>query len=123
MGPLGYRFLDKARAANKLVFVWTVNETRLMRRWIRKGVDGVITDDPEEFKRICDSWDGKQQVDVEDDRISFRQYVELVAIALAVLVFGWIFKNRHRYRYRKRPPLAMADQSDSKLADDVFQKA
>jgi phosphatidylglycerol phospholipase C len=120
MGPLGYRFLDNARAANKLVFVWTVNEPRLMRRWIRKGVDGVITDDPEEFKRICDSWDGKQQLDVEDDRISFRQYVELVAIALAVLLFGWILKNRHRYR--KRPPLAMADQAD-KLADDVFQKA
>jgi hypothetical protein len=120
MGPLGYRFLDRARAANKLVFVWTVNDPKLMRWWIRKGVDGVITDDPEEFKRIRDSWDGKTLLQGDDDDgISFRQYVELVIIAVVVLLFGWIYRRRHR----KRPPLsAVEGQSDSGL-DAVSQKA
>jgi len=120
MGPLGYRFLDRARAANKLVFVWTVNDPKLMRWWIRKGVDGVITDDPEEFKRIRDSWDGKKLLQGDDDRISFRQYVELVIIAVVVLLFGWIYRRRHR----KRPPLpAVEGQSADSGLDAVFQKA
>lgn len=95
MGPLGYRFLEDAHAANRLVFVWTVNRPRLMRWCIRKGVDGVITDDPESFRRICDNWDEEDAKHRDEDRLTFAQQLELLFIALFVLLLGWTFKYRH----------------------------
>jgi glycerophosphoryl diester phosphodiesterase len=38
------RFLRKARKANQLVYVWTVNKREDMERLMDLGVDGLITD-------------------------------------------------------------------------------
>ncbi|KAK8115162.1 hypothetical protein PG999_007231 [Apiospora kogelbergensis] len=56
VGPHGTRFLQAARDAGRSVFVWTVNDDDWMRWSIRKGVDGVITDNPERFLQICRDW-------------------------------------------------------------------
>ncbi|CAM1500954.1 Fc.00g101160.m01.CDS01 [Cosmosporella sp. VM-42] len=87
IGPPGRYFLSKIRAADKQLFVWTVNEERWMEWCIRKNlgrrrskipkvdgeivskmrgdalIDGVITDDPKLFLEVCeryeDELDGK----------------------------------------------------------------
>jgi glycerophosphoryl diester phosphodiesterase len=46
------RFLRTARQLGKEVHVWTVNDRRSMRRWIERGVDNIITDDPESFLEV-----------------------------------------------------------------------
>jgi glycerophosphoryl diester phosphodiesterase len=43
------RLLREARRLDKEVHVWTINDRRAMRRWIERGVNNVITDDPETF--------------------------------------------------------------------------
>lgn len=56
VGPRGSRFIRAARAAGRVLFVWTVNRERWMHWSIRKGVDGVITDDPKKFLEVCERW-------------------------------------------------------------------
>src|SRR6266498_3231041 len=57
MGPIGAKFLADVKAADRQIFLWTVNEENMMRWSVRREVDGVITDDPEKFKEVCDDWD------------------------------------------------------------------
>jgi glycerophosphoryl diester phosphodiesterase len=45
-------FLSRARDAGKKVFVWTVNYKWLMRRLLKLGVDGIITNYPERLREI-----------------------------------------------------------------------
>jgi glycerophosphoryl diester phosphodiesterase len=45
-------FLERARAAGKKVHVWTVNYQWLMRRLIKLGVDGIITNYPERLREV-----------------------------------------------------------------------
>ncbi len=46
------RFIERARAAGKQVFVWTVNDGLSLNHWMSMGVDGVITDEPALAKDI-----------------------------------------------------------------------
>jgi phosphatidylglycerol phospholipase C len=61
LGPGGNRFLRSAKQAGRNVFVWTVNQEQWMEWCIRKGVDGVITDDPKLFKNVCERWGSRQE--------------------------------------------------------------
>jgi glycerophosphoryl diester phosphodiesterase len=45
-GMASRRFIRRAHAAGKKVYVWTVNDPILMSRMMSRGVDGVITDEP-----------------------------------------------------------------------------
>src|SRR5262249_47501720 len=50
---------DLIRAANRLgreVHVWTVNDAAVMRRFIMRGVDNIITSDPELAIRVRNEW-------------------------------------------------------------------
>lgn len=85
MGPLGYRFLEDARATNRLVFVWTVNRPPLMRWCIRRGVDGVITDDPDSFRQLCERWPEEDIPHRDEDRIGFREGIVLMLVT-------WLFR-------------------------------
>ncbi|WP_187986506.1 glycerophosphoryl diester phosphodiesterase membrane domain-containing protein [Listeria marthii] len=40
------RLLTQAKQNNKMVFVWTVNKEKLMQMYLRKNVDGIITNYP-----------------------------------------------------------------------------
>lgn len=56
VGPRGSWFIRQTRKAGRNLFVWTVNKERWMHWSIRKGVDGVITDDPKRFLEVCEQW-------------------------------------------------------------------
>jgi glycerophosphoryl diester phosphodiesterase len=45
-GMASPRFIRRARAAGKPVFVWTINDALSLSHWMSMGVDGVITDEP-----------------------------------------------------------------------------
>ncbi len=46
------RLIRKVHKMNKTVFAWTVNKPRKMKKLIRRGVDGIITNKPELLKEI-----------------------------------------------------------------------
>jgi phosphatidylglycerol phospholipase C len=113
MSPLGYRFVEAVHDApdSRMVLAWTVNRPRHMRWCIRRGVDGVITDDPQEFRRICDEWeDDDEEIDAKtraEDRKTLLEHVELVLVALLIVLFGWTF----RYRTLRLQRLIVEDSS------------
>lgn len=100
MGPLGRGFLDEARAARRKVYAWTVNAPNLMRWCIRHEIDGVISDEPGRFRQVCEGWE-KEHAGVlvvpnpNLDRIPLRQRIEIIAVALYVICFGWILKRMY----------------------------
>ena len=64
MGPLGFYFRRRARRESRPVFAWTVNDEKHMLWCIRRGIDGVISDDPKRFLELC--------ADVERERVEVR---------------------------------------------------
>ena len=49
---LSSRLLRRAEAADKDVYVWTVNDAATMSRMISLGVDGLITDKPDLARHV-----------------------------------------------------------------------
>jgi phosphatidylglycerol phospholipase C len=62
MGPGGTKFLRDAKQANITVFVWTVNDEYLMRWSIEKGIDAVLTDNPELFLKVRDERESDEDI-------------------------------------------------------------
>ncbi|KAK7951596.1 Glycerophosphoryl diester phosphodiesterase [Apiospora aurea] len=76
VGPSGTKFMRAAREAARSVFVWTVNDDDWMRWSIRKGVDGVITDNPERFLQICKEWPDDEDAEAAGRR-QMRHFLNL----------------------------------------------
>ncbi|KAI9678049.1 MAG: hypothetical protein M1817_005993 [Caeruleum heppii] len=91
MGPFGNAFMRDVKEAGRELFVWTVNEDRMMRWSIRKQVDVVITDDPKRFLEICKSY----EEDAEPEELPWTMIMNLLRIHFFVLVFGFLFRWRH----------------------------
>jgi glycerophosphoryl diester phosphodiesterase len=53
---LSDKMLRAAHRRGKEVHVWTVNDARRMARLIKRGVDNIITDDPDLAIRVRDEW-------------------------------------------------------------------
>jgi len=41
------KIIKKLHSQNKTVFVWTVNKSRKMKKLVRRGADGIITNRPD----------------------------------------------------------------------------
>lgn len=101
MGPFGRGFLEEARAARRKVYLWTVNAPNLMRWGIRHGVEGIITDNPALFQRVCEAWERERKdgtivvPELHVDRLSFGQRAQVVLVAVFVLLFGWVLKRKY----------------------------
>lgn len=101
MGPLGRGFLEEARAAHRQVYLWTVNSPNLMRWAIRHEVDGVITDEPAQFKQVCEGWEKEQRDEtgairaLELDQLTVGERVRILAVAVYLLLFGWFLKLKY----------------------------
>lgn len=97
MGPLGRGFLEEAKKANRMVYVWTVNAPNLMRWCVRHKIDAIMTDDPVTYGVVAAEWKG-QQAGFEGDgakkkeKITFKQRLQIWVISALVLLFGWAFK-------------------------------
>ena len=90
MNPIGHRFIRDVKAAQRPLFLWTVNEVNLMKWSIQKEADGVITDDPRLFNEVCDTWD-------ENSRVPWpplRQFLYTLWLWILITVFGRRFRKK-----------------------------
>jgi glycerophosphoryl diester phosphodiesterase len=55
-GDLSDKMVRAAHRRGREVHVWTVNEARQMARLMKRGVDNIITDDPDLAIRVRDEW-------------------------------------------------------------------
>ena len=87
VGPAGGQFIKAIRRAERKLYVWTVNEEIWMRWSIKKGVDGVITDDPKKFRELCDRYSqpkGKSGNLVKSDKVGLVKKVKLYTVAFFI---------------------------------------
>lgn len=95
VGPFGARFIRDVQAAERRLFVWTVNDEEWMEWSIRKNVDGVITDDPKMFLDVCKRWGGSQFEAGERQKTSLKRkiklYAEVAWIQILAIVLGFLF--------------------------------
>ncbi|KAJ5423776.1 hypothetical protein N7491_008992 [Penicillium cf. griseofulvum] len=68
--------------------------------YIRHEIDGVIPDEPGRFRQVCKGWEKEYKgvLSVPNpnlDRITFRQRIQIIAVALYVICFGWILKRKY----------------------------
>lgn len=97
LGPFGSRFLSKAKAENRTVLVWTVNNELLMRWCIKRGLDGVITDNPKKFLDVRDKWN-------EGDAVGFMSLKllwEVIRLNFMTIMFGFAFWRKFRFDWNK----------------------
>ncbi len=52
--------------AGKSVHVWTVNRPAMMRRFIRMGVDGIITDRPDLLRHVLEKYNGRNSGNIQE---------------------------------------------------------
>lgn len=62
LNPYGAKFLRDVRKAERSIFLWTVNDEHWMMWSIKKGVDGVVTDDPKRFLEVCRKFERGEKV-------------------------------------------------------------
>jgi hypothetical protein len=86
----------------RLVFGWTINETRDIRWAIRQNFDAVLTDDPTVYKQISDVWDDEysKRHEKEDNKITLRERVSLTLWGFWVVCFGWVMPLVYPYLQR-----------------------
>lgn len=114
MGPGGKKLLRDAQSAGRDVFVWTVNDEDLMRWSIEKKVSGVLTDDPELFRRVCDEWEEEKmpasstladgalvRQTTRKVRIPLMQRVKIMMVAVAAFVVSSLLMSIYRERIRR----------------------
>jgi len=97
VGPAGGRFMRAARREGRAVFVWTVNEEEWMEWGVRKGVDGVITDDPKLFLEVCERFRNPSQAGtgrVANTTTSkrVRLYVEAAVVQVLSIVLSLLLR-------------------------------
>lgn len=93
VGPFGSDFIRKAQSRGREVYVWTLNDTTLMKWAISLGVDGIVTDETMKLMGIPHS--------VTEDIQSFvRWFITVVCFvwwpALILPLYSAIFKPRFR---------------------------
>lgn len=87
----GSRFLKEVRRKGRPVYTWTVNDEDRMRLTIRKGLDGVCTDNPKRFLEVCDEWEqGHRTISIGRQEWSSTAWFQLL-----ICVFGAIFWWKH----------------------------
>ena len=93
VAPWSRSFIKEAHAHQRQVYSWTVNDLKNMDWCIRKGLDGVITDDPEKFLNVCDNFKEDVVPPWPSKVLAFYVWVNFIAT-----VFSLIFFKRHGFR-------------------------
>ena len=102
------RFISKVHAANRSIFVWTVNEPEMMRWSIEQQCDGVITDDPKLFEDVCRDWKaGKTTV-----KYTKTIWFETLWMWTTITIFGALFY----WKYGPRAEITQMRPEKTRLA-------
>ena len=91
VAPGGRKFLKDAREIyHRQVLAWTVNDVDRMEWCIRRGLDGVITDDPAKFLEVSEKFDAETPEPFVP--LTMKSYLEVyrlwVWISFAILFFA-----------------------------------
>lgn len=110
VGPLGARFRREARRRGRRLFVWTVNDEGWMEWCVKKGVDGVITDQVGRYKEVRDRFastaggdgSGGEVVVARREGIAWPRKVKLYGKAILLQALAALFSLLFWHRLSTR---------------------
>lgn len=108
VGPMGSTFIKEAKAYNRQIFAWTVNEERRMRWCINQELDGVITDDPEKFLEISKEYENaitrqrERATLKKKEAFKAKDWFDIIRIHFFVTIFLVLFKWKYGWGVEKR---------------------
>ncbi|EDN94485.1 hypothetical protein SS1G_10359 [Sclerotinia sclerotiorum 1980 UF-70] len=97
-GPGGTKFMADSRVAKRSMLVWTVNEEQWMRWCIKKEVDGVITDDPKTYLKVCEEYDS---ADSNKVGFGFKDWMWIIWFNVLAMLFSWLVRCRFGFKIDK----------------------
>lgn len=98
MTPWGRLFIRKAQRDQRPVYAWTVNDESRMRWDIRRGLDGVITDDPKLFLEVRRAWHEGTR-----DGVSVKTWLDVARLNFFALIYTILFQ--FMFGFEKKKPL------------------
>ena len=98
MGPIGSSFIRKAQSLRRPLFVWTINEEKKMRWGIRKGLDGVVTDDPKKFLEICEEVE-EHGLKGSKETFTFKEWWPILRMQMFIMLFSVVFRWKFNVSY------------------------
>ncbi|KAK4195965.1 PLC-like phosphodiesterase, partial [Triangularia verruculosa] len=92
VGPIGQKFIRKVRdrKTERRLWVWTVNDERWMRWAVRKGVDGIVTDEVGLLKDVVDG--GRKEGKVSVGMYIKAGFIQVLTMVLVVVIWGRLRK-------------------------------
>lgn len=95
VAPGGKKFIRDAREKHhRQVYAWTVNDKDRMEWCIRQKLDGVITDDPAKFLKVCEEYQHEEKTVWMP--FSLKACWELLRIWAWVTVAAFLYRKRFR---------------------------
>ncbi|KAI9714786.1 MAG: hypothetical protein M1820_000075 [Bogoriella megaspora] len=88
--PWGRSFTKKATAHGRQIYAWTVNDEKNIDWCIRRGVDGIVTDDAVKVIRMCEKFDENVKY-----RWTVSMLVGLIYFNFYAFLFGLIISSRY----------------------------
>lgn len=68
-------------------------------RWaVRKGVDGVLTDDPKRYLEVVKEMEGEAGGVRKQDKVTWREIIGLVWINAIIVIFGTMLRLKLMWR-------------------------
>lgn len=94
VSPAGRKFIKEVKTKNRAIYSWTVNDETNMDWCIRRGLDGVITDEPKKYLDYRDAFDPASPVPKWD----WATVMNFVRINVFAWLFGLLFWKRHGFK-------------------------
>ena len=92
IAPGGKKFIRDAKEVyHRQILAWTVNEEDKMRWCIRRGLDGVITDDPSMYNKVVEKFDERQKEPMVP--ISIKGYLNAWRVWLWITMLAWWYRR------------------------------
>lgn len=98
VSPAGRSFVWDLQARRHPVYAWTVNDAKNMDWCIRRGVDGIFTDDVPRLQEMCATFDEKKM----EGRWPAKILLQYAVLCVWVFLFDIIVFERYGTRIKKK---------------------
>lgn len=97
VSPYGRSFIRELQDARRQVYSWTVNDEKVMDWCIRRGLDGVVTDDIPKFLETCKGFDVQRK-----PRWTLKMVLGFLYFNFWIYLFGTVFLRRYGTSLERR---------------------
>lgn len=88
--PYGRKLIREMQAQDRQILSWTIDDEKNVDWCIRRGVDGIITDDVPKVLKMCEIFTEERRY-----RWSLKLLLGFITINFWIYLFGVVFSRRY----------------------------